>query len=92
MTAALKLDGLRLEFGEKMIVTSASRCKAHNARVGGKPHSFHLKGLAFDVHCPDGTYMRRLALLAMKHGFSVGIKANMIHLDTRPGVPLLFGY
>jgi uncharacterized protein YcbK (DUF882 family) len=92
MTAALKLDGLRLEFGEAMIVTSASRCAKQNARVGGKPGSFHKKGCAFDIACPDGFYMRRLVLLALKHGFTVGVAAGFIHLDTRPGPPLLFGY
>lgn len=92
MTAALKLDGLRLEFGEPMIVTSGCRCKVQNAIVGGVPNSFHTKGVAFDIKCPDGFYMRRLVLLALKHGFTVGVGKGFVHLDTRPGPSLLFGY
>jgi uncharacterized protein YcbK (DUF882 family) len=92
MTAALKLDGLRLEFGEPMLVTSACRCTKHNAIVGGKPGSYHLKGLAFDIECPSGIYMRRLLLMAARHGFTIGVGSKFLHLDCRPGQALIFGY
>lgn len=92
MTTLLKLEGLRLEFGEPMIVNSGSRCAFQNAKVGGAEASQHMLGRAVDIHCPDGSYMRRLLLLALKHGFSIGVKKHMIHLDTRPGVPTVFGY
>lgn len=92
MTAALKLEGLRLEFGEPMHINSACRCAFQNGAVGGKSDSQHLFGRAFDIHCPDGVYMRRLIILALKHGFSIGVKARMLHLDVRPGVPVVFGY
>ena len=92
MTTLLKLDGLRLELGESMQVTSGARCSFWNKRVGGADQSQHLLGRAVDISCPDGVYMRRLLLLAMKHGFSVGVKKHLIHLDTRPGVPVVFGY
>lgn len=92
MSAALALDALREEFGEPMVITSASRCSKRNAQVGGRPGSYHKLGLAFDVFCPDGVYMRRLLTLALDHGFSIGIKAKMIHLDMRPGQKLVFGY
>jgi len=36
---------------EQLTVTSACRCPAHNAAVGGSPTSSHLKGLALDIAC-----------------------------------------
>lgn len=93
MITALKLDGLRLEFGEPMIVDSGSRCQHQNQRVGGEKNSQHLLGKAVDIRCPDGLYLRRLLLLAIKHGFTgIGIKTHMMHLDTRMGLPVVFGY
>lgn len=91
--ALIKLDGLRRDFGQAMIVNSGARCRQHNKAVGGSENSEHLHGRAFDIHCPDGIYMLRLSQLALRHGFTgIGIKKRMIHLDTRPGTPVMFGY
>lgn len=92
MTTLLKLEGLRLEFGEPMIVTSGTRCEVQNKKVKGSANSQHLQGRAIDVSCPDGHYMRRLLLLAAKHGFTIGVGKRFLHLDTRAGVPTMFGY
>lgn len=92
MTAAMKLDDLRREFGVPLTITSACRCAAHNKAVGGKPYSWHLKGLAFDVHCPDGVFMRRLVQIALRRGFAIGVGEGFVHLDCRPGPPIMFGY
>ncbi|MBQ7196768.1 MAG: hypothetical protein IJS40_05105 [Synergistaceae bacterium] len=35
-------------------VNSGCRCSKRNAAVGGKPHSYHLKGLAADLSCSVG--------------------------------------
>lgn len=91
--ALIKLDGLRRELGEPIHLSSARRCKHHNKAVGGSESSQHLEGRAFDIISPDGDYMLRVVKLALKHGFTgIGIKARMVHLDTRPGQPLMFGY
>lgn len=92
MTLVLKLNGLRREFGEAMHLNSASRCPAWNLKCGGAKDSFHLKGMAVDVRAPNGDYMRRLIVLALKHGFTIGIMKHAVHLDTRPGPPIVFGY
>lgn len=94
MPTMMALNGLRLEFGFPMKVNSARRCKFWNAHptVKGRVRSQHLDGTAVDIHCPDGIYMRRLIALALKHGFSVGVKKRMLHLDTRGGPPVVFGY
>ncbi len=94
METLVKLNGLRLEFGQAMTINSGRRCKWYNAQpsVKGEVRSQHLLGKAVDVHCPDGIYMRRLIQLAIKHGMSFGVKKRMVHLDTRAGDPVAFGY
>lgn len=93
METALKLDGLRREFGLPITITSGSRCLFHNRALKSKDTSQHLLGRAIDIHCPDGIYMRRLVVLALKHGFTgIGVKDGMVHLDTRTSTPVFFGY
>ena len=46
------LDGLertRGHFLSPIVITSGYRCKIHNAHVGGKPRSYHLRGWAADI-------------------------------------------
>ncbi len=86
------LNGLRLEFGLPMTITSGCRCRFWNAKVKGQVRSWHPRGKAVDVHCPDGVYMLKLALLAVKHGFRIGVKKRMLHLDKGDGPQCMFGY
>lgn len=92
------LVALREEFGRKMILTSACRCRAHNDAVGGHSRSLHIGdepqhpgqtgALAVDVRTPDGAYRGELFALAWKHGFSVGWGGGFLHLDRRLDVDL----
>jgi uncharacterized protein YcbK (DUF882 family) len=43
------LEELRDHFGRPITVTSGSRCKQHNASVGGTPFSKHRGGRASDI-------------------------------------------
>ena len=52
----LILESIRNELGKPVIITSGYRTEAHNEKVGGKPNSSHLKGLAADIACKDGKY------------------------------------
>ncbi len=91
----MKLDGLRLEFAEPMILNSARRCEFWNNSkdVKGARNSQHLYGRAVDVRTPSAEYAMRLMKLALKHGFvGVGVSKTFIHIDTRSGDPVLFGY
>ncbi len=93
MPLLMKLDGLRLELGEPIYISSGSRCRFRNEAVGGAPDSMHLRGLAADIPCPNGDYAYRLVKLGIKHGFTgIGIGKHFVHLDARPGLPTLFGY
>ena len=43
------LDVARKKYGKPIIPNSGYRTIEHNAKVGGKPESSHLKGLAADI-------------------------------------------
>ena len=47
------LNEIRKGYGKPIIITSGYRCKELNAKVGGKPNSKHLKGLAVDLKWDD---------------------------------------
>lgn len=85
-----KLDELRAEWGKPMRITSGFRTLAHNAAVGGKPNSAHLRGLAADIHTGGLTDALRLAILAAQHGFErigIDLKGGFIHLDVDTSLP-----
>lgn len=91
----MALDGLRLELGERLVITSARRCKEHNEKIGGVANSFHLRGMAVDLAVPNGAMAYRiLYLAAVRHNFrGIGIGKTFVHLDTRESpTPVLFGY
>ena len=52
----LILESVRNELGKPVVITSGYRTPAHNEKVGGKPNSSHLKGLAADIACKDSRY------------------------------------
>lgn len=93
MATAFKLDALRLELGFPLVINCGVRCRFHNAAVGGEDDSQHLYGRAVDIASPSGAHMWGTVALAIKRGFTgIGIKKHMIHLDTRPGPAMFWGY
>lgn len=78
-----KLEQLRIVYGKPMVVNCAYRCVVHNKEVGGSKNSYHLKGMAIDVHCPDGRDRHKLVGLAIGLGWSVGVYKTFLHLDRR---------
>jgi uncharacterized protein YcbK (DUF882 family) len=80
-----KLQQLRDEWGKPLIVTSAARCKAHNARVGGSPNSQHVLGNAADLYVTSEYEAGHLAALAEKLGFhGIGVSDSFVHVDLGP--------
>ena len=77
-----KLDEAREYAGIPFVINSAYRSPEHNAKVGGKPTSSHLKGLAVDIKAKDST-TRGLILDALRVvGFTrIGIGNTFIHVD-----------
>lgn len=85
------------KFQKELYVTSGARCYAHNADVGGKPNSAHIKGLAFDV----AFFSSRECYCITAHLYKMGIRRiginfakSFIHFDIDPELPqdVLFKY
>ncbi|NQW35441.1 MAG: peptidase M15 [Flavobacteriales bacterium] len=63
-------------------INSGYRTVSHNASIGGKKDSSHLKGLAADIHCTDSRsrFIIKASLIAA--GFSrIGQAKTFIHVD-----------
>lgn len=85
-----KLELLREKLGGRpIIILSGFRCRVYNKKVGGKPHSNHMEGLACDVRVPGKT-PQQVASAALEVGFT-GVGAYNVkrftHLDVRQGKP-----
>ena len=84
-----KLEALRHEFNEPMIVSSGYRHESYNQVIGGAKNSPHLYGKAVDIVI-SGKSAYRLMKLAIQHGFTgIGVsqrgphERRFIHLDTK---------
>ena len=85
-----KLEALRKELNQPMIVTSGYRHAAYNQVVGGVRNSPHIYGKAVDIAC-HGKKAYNIIRLGMKYSFTgIGVKQHgphekrFIHLDTMP--------
>jgi hypothetical protein len=81
-----KLQALRRALDKPMIVISAYRTPAHNAKVGGAKDSFHMQGKAFDIAIANHNPAEFIKS-AKAFGFSgIGTypKQGFIHIDTGP--------
>ena len=83
-----KLEVLRHEFNEPMIVSSGYRHESYNQVIGGAKNSPHLYGKAVDVVI-SGKSAYRLMKLAIQHGFTgIGVsqrgphEKRFLHIDT----------
>ena len=77
-----KMDKIRGDFGSPLRVNSGYRTKEHNAIVGGRVGSSHLKGLAVDLHCNNSVDRTKLLKAIYKNGINrVGIGKTFLHID-----------
>ncbi len=83
-----KLDKIRTELKQKMVLSSGYRCKYHNTKIGGSSNSKHMQGLAVDVLC-SGAKAYKIMELAIKQGLTIGVSQKgdwnkrFLHLDMR---------
>jgi zinc D-Ala-D-Ala carboxypeptidase len=77
-----KLDEAREMANIPFKINSAYRSKEHNANIGGKPNSSHLKGLAVDISVTDSRSRFIVLEALIKVGFNrIGIADTFIHVD-----------
>ncbi len=66
-------------------INSGYRCPKHNAEVGGKETSSHLKGYAVDIKVTSMRSRFKILSALMDAGFErIGIAKTFIHVDNDP--------
>jgi len=81
-----RLNHLRNIINRPIYINSGYRCKEENQRVGGVPGSYHLLGMAVDIHVQD-IGLSDLLIYAQEIEFNgIGFyeNKNFLHLDIRP--------
>lgn len=81
------LQELRDELEEPVTITSACRCKEHNASVGGAKRSQHLLGTAADIQVKGCTpaYVQEWLLKKYPDSLGIGKYKQFTHVDVRKG-------
>ena len=78
----IKLDRAREVAQIPFKINSAYRTPEHNAKIGGKPNSSHLKGLAVDISVTNSRQRFIVLKALIQVGFNrIGIAKNFIHVD-----------
>jgi len=79
----LKLDKARELANIPFIINSGWRSRETNERVGGKPNSSHLAGVAADIKCLNSSSREVIIRSCILAGFTrIGIAKNFIHVDS----------
>ena len=83
------LQPLRDAIGRPVYITSGYRSAKLNARVGGVPNSYHLRGLAADIHVDNEEHAKVLFEILKKNQYVDSVLrerkngARWIHVQTR---------
>ena len=81
------VDAIRAKLGKPIGIVdiggSGVRCPEHNAEVGGVATSYHLKGMAADLHCATATpaELKKAAEAVMGKTGGIGLYSWGIHVD-----------
>jgi uncharacterized protein YcbK (DUF882 family) len=84
-----RLERLRIEFAQPIVINSGVRCPAHNAKVGGVPDSAHVSGEAADLRVHSGAEIyKMLDIILFRRLFRrIGVGKSLIHVDVDSGKP-----
>lgn len=79
------LEDVRAHFNEPVYITSACRCREHNAYVGGGKNSQHLLGKAADIVLKNTSPSKVADYLEGKYGekYGLGRYDTFTHVDVR---------
>ena len=79
------LTDIRETYGLPVKINSACRCEEHNRKVGGKPDSMHIKGMAADIVVEGFSPAKVEQYLLSKYPGRYGIAAatTFTHIDVR---------
>lgn len=92
-----RLEEVRQMYGKPINISSGTRCKIHNAAVGGNSRSGHLVkadgySKAADIEVFDGTEMYELLTLLIRYFPRIGLDGRgdkrFIHVDIGGFTPL----
>lgn len=83
--------------GVPFVITSGARCLDYNYKIGSRPTSSHIKGLAVDIAVQDNVNRARIVNALYKVGFrrfGHNFEKKFIHvdLDLEKPMPCIFGY
>lgn len=82
------LDEARQIAGIPFNLSSAYRCPAHNAAVGGVPDSAHTRGYAVDIRCTSAHDRFVMLSALMDAGFRrIELAPTWLHVDCDPQKP-----
>jgi len=79
------LNLVRERFGRPITINSGCRCEKHNKKVGGKPESYHLKGMAADIVIGqvDPAIVFAFFDSVFPHKLGLGNYDTFTHVDSR---------
>lgn len=78
------LDTIREKYGRPIKINSGWRSVERNEKVGGKPDSAHLHGLAVDIACDNSRDRHDILQCIYAVGINrIGIHKSFIHIDVQ---------
>lgn len=79
------LEMVRAHFGQPVIISSGTRCKAHNKKENGYPRSRHLTGEAADIVVKNTEAIKVYEYLNEMFPYTLGIGKyeGFTHVDVR---------
>jgi zinc D-Ala-D-Ala carboxypeptidase len=81
-----KLQAMRTEAGQPLVVNSGYRCPVHNRAIGGANQSQHLEGKAADIRVQNISMADQIKLVEkhFKGQGGIGYASSYTHVDTGP--------